>query len=230
MFCNSCGGTLGSCGHCGQCQPKCGCENKCQKPCGCPEAILSIESDSSNPALLRFNLGGRSVWFDFTGVVRAAESCTSIKPNAVARNIVHDGECHRDVITASELGSVLHLADIGDVDANSLKDNSLLVFQQESKCSENCEGTGGWKGVDPSEVGKESLSYIMGSDADGVIGTLEPPANSSKFNYLTWAAQGKAKWSQMKILPNAPTDKNNRVLRPYVDPDTLEIVAVWEDR
>ena len=107
-------------------RPKCGCEDKCQKPCGCPESILSIEADSTDPAYLRFNLGGRSVWYDFTSVVKAAETCTHLSTDLPSRSLIYDSECGRQTITARQLGSILHLADIGDVD--QLSKITLFLF------------------------------------------------------------------------------------------------------
>lgn len=217
------------CGHCGQCQPKCGCEKKCPKPCGCPEQILSIEADTTRPAYLRFNLGGRSVWYDFTSVVKSAETCTTLKPNITARTLIYDAECGRQTISAPELGSILHLADIGDVDATTIKDNAILVYKKDANCGENCDGKNGWVGMDPSEEAGESLDYVMGSDANGRVSSLQPPANSTQFYQLTWAAGGKAKWQQPTKASVIPRDGNNKAWRLYVDPSNYSLVIVEED-
>lgn len=217
------------CGHCGQCQPKCGCENKCPKPCGCPEQILSIEADTTRPAYLRFNLGGRSVWYDFTSVVKGAETCTTLKPNITARTLIYDAECGRQTISAPELGSILHLADIGDVDATTIKDNAILVYKKDANCGENCEGKNGWVGMDPSEEAGESLDYVMGSDANGRVGSLQPPANSNQYYQLTWAGGDKVKWHQPAEVSVIPRDSENKAWRVYMDPTTRELVIVRED-
>lgn len=228
-FCNTCGGPLTGCGHCGQCQSKCGCENKCPKPCGCPEQILSIEADTTRPAYLRFNLGGRSVWYDFTSVIKSAETCTTLKPDITARTLIYDAECGRQTISAPELGSILHLADIGDVDATTIKDNAILVYKKDANCGENCDGKNGWVGMDPSEEAGESLDYVMGSDANGRVSSLQPPANSNQFYQLTWAAGGKAKWQQPTKVSVIPRDGNNKAWRLYVDPSNYSLVIVEED-
>lgn len=217
------------CNKCGQCQPKCGCENKCAKPCGCPESILSIEADSKDPAYLRFNLGGRSVWYDFTSVVKAAETCTHIGFDLSSRSLIYDSECGRQTISARQLGSILHLADIGDVDASTIKDNAVLVYRKEADCGENCDGKNGWVGVDLSEEGDTELDYIMGSDENGKVKSLMPPAVPNKFNYLAWAGKDKATWQTIKPAIAPPRNENNKVLRVYLDPTTLELVYVEED-
>lgn len=215
------------CGHCGQCQPKCGCKKKCPTPCGCPEQILSIEADTTRPAYLRFNLGGRSVWYDFTSVVKAAETCTTLIPNITARSLVYDGECGRQEIAARELGSILHLADIGDVDETTIGDNAVLVYKKDADCGENCDGKNGWIGLNPTEAGETQLTYIMGSDENGEVKSLMPPVASNKFNYLAWAADGKAKWTMIKPALSAPVDPDTgQVNRVYLDPTSGELVYV----
>lgn len=217
------------CGHCGQCQPKCGCESKCPKRCGCPESILSIEADSADPAYLRFNLGGRSVWYDFTPVVKAAETCTHLSTDINARALVYDSECGRQTITARQLGSIMHLADIGDVDETTMKDNAVLVYRKDADCGENCDGKNGWVAVNPTEVNDDELDYIMGSDDEGKIKSLAPPVASGEYNYLTWKANGKAGWNTIQPRFSPPTDSQGNVYRLYLDPSTGEIVFVMEE-
>lgn len=228
-FCNTCHEPIGKCGGCGQCQPKCGCKKECPKPCGCPESILSIEADSTNPTNLRFNLGGRSVWYDFDSVVKAGETCTSLYPNITSRSLIYNAECQTNTIPARDLGAILHLADIGDVDATTIKDNAVLVYKKDANCGENCDGKNGWIGLDPSEAGDSSLDYIMGSDEEGEVKSLMPPANANQFYYLAWAAQNKASWKQPTIAASAPVDSDGKVWRLYVDPTSFEIVIVKEN-
>lgn len=227
-FCNTCGfGLCGGCGKCNHCNP-CGCKNKCEKPCGCPESILSIEADTANPTNLRFNLGGRSVWYDFDSVVKAGQTCTTITTDPVARNLVYNAECQNINISARDLGSILHLADIGDVDETSIKDNAVLVYRKDADCGENCDGKNGWIGVDLSEEGKDSLDYIMGSDKDGDVRSLKPPVNTNQFYYLAWAAQNKASWTRPKVVSTPPLDSDSKKWRVYMDPTTFELVVVKE--
>ena len=216
------------CGHCGQCQPKCGCEKKCPKRCGCPESILSIEADSADPAHLRFNLGGRSVWYDFTSVVKAAETCTHLSTSLTPRALVYESECGRQEITAKELGRILHLGDLGDVDTASVTNNAILVYRKDADCGENCDGRNGWIGVNLTEEGDTELDYIMGSDGDGKVKSLMPPANTSTASYLTWEKNGKAKWKDIKHVLTPPLDRDGKALRVYLDPNTGELVCVQE--
>lgn len=191
---------------------------------------MSIEADSTNPTNLRFNLGGRSVWFDFDSVVKAGETCTNFSINPKERTLVYHGECQDTSLHAKDLGSILHLGDIGDVDATTIDDNAILVYRKDADCGENCDGKNGWIGVNPVEEGKDALDYILGSDKDGDVGSLRPPANNTnQFYYLAWAAQNKASWKQPPIVSTAPVDGDGKKWAVYMDPTTKELVVVKED-
>ena len=69
---------------------------------------------------------------------------------------------------------------------------------------------------------------IMGSDNDGEVKSLMPPANSSQHYFLGWAGQNKASWVQPKIAAAAPVDSDGKKWRLYIDPATYEPVIVKE--
>lgn len=214
-----------NCGNCGQCQPK----KKCGNHCGCGEPVFSIEAMSDDPSLLRFNVNGKSVWYDFESVVQDAETCTTLTTDSVNRVLNYHGECGDYVLSARELGSILHLADIGDVDANSIGDNGILVYQKDPDCGDGCDGvSNGWVSKNPIDEGTTSLDYILGSDSEGRMKSLIPPTDTASFSYLAWAAQDKAKWVKPTIVSTPPV-RDNKVTRLYLDENTGEIVAVRED-
>ena len=202
--------------------------NKCKEPCGCAEPVFSIEAMSNDPTTLRFNVNGKSVWYDFEPVVKAGETCTTVNINAVDRTFDYHGECSDQTISAKELGSILHLADIGDVNADTITDNGILNYRKTGDCGEGCEGIGdGWVSSNPIEVGGESLDYILGSDSDGKMKSLMPPTDTTTFSYLAWAAQNKVKWVKPTQVSAIPDDGTYRYPL-YLDPVTGEIVVYKE--
>lgn len=214
----------------------CGCERhdcdpcakkKCGEPCGCAEPVFSVEAMPDDPTTLRFNVNGKSVWYDFEPVVKAGETCTTINIDAVNRTLNYHGECGDQTISAKELGSILHLGDLGDVDENSIKDNGILNYRKSGECPDGCEGeSDGWVSTSPIDVGTTSLDYILGSDQDGRMFSLMPPTDTTTFSYLAWRAQNKAGWTKPTIVSTPPVDGDGKVWRLYVDPNTYEIVIV----
>lgn len=203
--------------------------NPCKKvSCGCAEPVFSITQMESDPTTYRFNVNGKSVWVDFEPAVKAGETCTTVNIDAVNRTLNYHGECSDQTISAKELGSILHLGDLGDVDENSIKDNGILNYRRSGECGEGCESeSDGWVSSNPIEVASTSLDYILGSDSDGKMTSLMPPTDTTTFSYLSWAAQGKAKWTKPTQVASIPNDGTYKYPL-YLDPATGEIVAVKE--
>lgn len=219
---------MNDCNRCEQPCVKCRGEKKCGNPCGCAEPVFSIEAMPDDPSLLRFNVNGKSVWYDFEPVVADAQTCTTLTVDTVNRVLNYHGECGDNTISARELGSILHLADIGDVDANSIDDYGILNYRKDTNCGEGCEGiNNGWVSTNPIDVGGSSLDYILGSDDKGALKSLLPPSNTNKFAYLAWAAQNKAMWTVPREVAAIPNDGTYRYPL-YLDPATGEIVVYKE--
>ena len=200
-------------------------EKKCPSPCGCAEPVFSIEAMPDDPTTLRFNINGKSVWYDFEPVVKAGETCTTLNVDVAHRTLQYNGECSEQTIHARELGSILHLADIGDVKENTVQDNGILNYRKEADCGEGCEGIdNGWVSTNPVEVGSTALDYILGSDADGKMKSLMPPVDTTTFSYLAWAAQDKAKWVKPTEVASIPV-KDGYKYPLYLDPNSGEIVV-----
>lgn len=206
------------------------CNNKCNEPCGCAEPVFSIEAMSDDPTILRFNVNGKSVWYDFESVVKAGETCTTLNIDAVNRTLNYHGECSDQTISAKELGSILHLGDLGDVDADSIKDNGILNYRKSGECPEGCEGeTDGWKSTNAVDVATTSMDYVLGTDADGKMISLMPPTDTTTHSILTWTGAGKAQWHKPTVAATAPVDGNGKVWRLYIDPSTYELTIVKEN-
>lgn len=204
----------------------CNDRNKCEKPvCGCAEPVFDIEAMPDDPTTLRFNVNGKSVWYDFEPVVKEAETCTTLTADVVNRTLNYHGECQDNTLTAGELGAILHLADIGDVNANSITDNGILNYRKDDDCGEGCEGTSnGWVSSNPLDIAGTSLDYILGSDSDGKMTSLMPPTDTNKFSYLAWAAQNKVMWKTPTVVSSIPDDGTYQY-PVYMDPNTGELVV-----
>ena len=220
MKCNNC------CNKCNPCRKKC-----CEPVCGCPTQILGITTvHDDTPYWLRFNLGGKSTDYDFTSVVKAAETDTSMRLDVAGRNLTYNAERHIDSFSASELGSILHIADIGDVDITGVTDNSLFVYQKDSDCGEGCEGiNNSWVAWNEKDHLVDSVDTLMGFDGDGKPQTLNHPINTNEYYQLGWNGANKISFSQPTVVATAPVDGDGKVWRLYVDPNTKQLVVVKEN-
>lgn len=207
------------------CNNGCHCKSECKEPCGCAEPVFSVEAMADDPTVLRFNVNGKSVWYDFSPVVKAAETCTTLAVDAVNRTLNYLGECGENTLTAKELGAILHLSDLGDVNENTIKDNGILNYRVTSDCPEGCEGTANeWVSTNPIDVGSEALNYVLGADTDGKMFSLMPPQDSNTFSYLAWRGGNKAGWTKPTQVATIPNDGTYEYPL-YLDPATGEIVV-----
>ena len=67
------------------------------------------------------------------------ETCTSLSVNGTDATLVYKGECDTDIITGEQLGSIIRLNDLKDVDASMPDHCSMLVFDPFcAECGDGC--------------------------------------------------------------------------------------------
>lgn len=204
---------------------------KCEEPCACPTQIMGISTVHENtPAWLRFNFGGKSVDYDFTSVVKSAETDTSFRVDVPNRAVIYNAEKRTDTLYSKELGSIFHIADIGDVDITGVTDNSLFVYQKNSDCGQGCEGIdNSWVAWNSNEHLGTELTTVMGFDGDGKPQALNHPTNTNQYYQLGWNGANKVSYTQPVEVATPPVDSDGKVWRLYVDPNTKQLVYCKED-
>lgn len=210
---------------CNKCN-KCGCEG----PCGCARPILDIGLKTGSATELSYNINGLTSTWDYYGIVQAAQTDTTLATNKKERALVYNAERHVNTISAKELGSILHVADLGDVDISGVQDNSLFVYQKNSDCAEGCEGIdNAWIAWNEADHRVSSGETIMVFDENGKPRSLNHPANTNQYYQLSWAAGNKVSWLQPVEVSTPPKDSDNKTYRLYLDPNTKQIVFVKGD-
>lgn len=209
------------------CCNTCDCCHKPEDKCRCPEQLLGIENlRADNLAYLTFNDGGRSVSYDFEPMIKATETDTFVSVDQVKRMLKYMAERHIDYISAKELGSILHIADIGDVDITGVTDNSLFVYQKNSDCGQGCEGIdNSWIAWNANEHLADSLQYLMGFDGDGKPLSLNAPAHTDQYYMVSWRGGDKLGYTQPAEVASIPVDDQGYRYQLYLDPRTKQIVA-----
>lgn len=203
------------------------CCNKCGDPCGreccgVGRPVIDVQSLPDDILTLSFNLNGVGTTYDYSSMIKAGETDTALSANAIDRVLKYMAERHIDTISAKELGAILHLVDLGDVDGSAVDNNSFLVYKKESDCTKGCdEVTNSWVGWTALDNQDTSLALVMGYTSDGVPKSLSSPANTNQYYQLGWNAAGKVSWKQ----PRQVTSTSN--LAPvYIDKTTKELVFV----
>lgn len=209
MICNSC---------CNQChQDPCCCQQSC---CGDAKPVIDVQHLPSDILTLSFNFNGVGTTYNYAPTIKAGETDTSVSINAIERVLKYMAEKHTDTITAKELGSILHIGDIGDVDIEDVDANSLFVYQKNSDCSRGCEGvTNKWIGWNATNHLVDSFQTLMGFGSEGEPLSLSSPSSSSQYYQLGWNASGKIGWKQPRKVAST-----SGLAPVYIDPTTKELV------
>ena len=191
--------------------------------------FLGIEQLPNNLSVLRFNLDGKRTDYDFSNLIYQTQTDTTLSADTINRVLNYMAERHMDSISANELGSILHLADIGDVTTVGAEDGSMLVYQKSNNCAEGCTGlTDTWKiwNALDSDTLVSSATYPMAFNADGKPRTIQKPANPSQYYQLGWNAGNQLSYSQVPIVSTPPVGVDGKSIQVYVDPNTNQLVGV----
>ena len=196
--------------------------------CRCNQPVIDVESIPDNVAVLKFNFDGVSTYYDFTSMIKLTETDTSLSADSIDRNLIYKAERHTDTISAKELGSIMRLADISDVDISSIDDNSILMYRKDSDCAEGCEGiNNSYVGWNATKNQATSVQTIMGFDANGKPYALQAPANANQYYNLGWNGSNKVSYSQPQdTTVAAVTDSDNKVSILVLDPNTKQVMSV----
>ena len=209
---------------CNECDP---CKKRCGDPCGCPLRALSICEIPDRPGVVEFNLDGKTVEYDFSGLVARIETDTHLRADSVHRVLKYSAERHVNNITAKQLGSILHIADIGDVDITGVTNNSLFVYQKKSDCGRGCDGIdNSWIAWNSDEHLENSGETLMVFDEDNAPKALQPPTHTDQFYSLMWRAGDKIGYTQPVEVSAPSTDANGFSYLMFVNPTTKQLEAL----
>lgn len=197
--------------------------------CGNGKPTLDIEEMPDAVAMLKYNICGVSSWYDYTNMIKQTQTDTSVSVDAVKRVLKYMAERHTDSISAKELGSILHLVDMADVDGYDVDDGSFLIYQKDSNCADGCTGiNNAWRAWNALSNTDTSINYIMGFDEDGGPLSLNRPTSTNQYHLLGWNATNKVSYYQPTVVASAPVDSDNKKWALYLDPNTKAIVVVKE--
>lgn len=200
------------------------CNNcSCNQPCACPEPYFGVYESASQPGIVTFNNNGVTTNWNASHLVNTLQTDTALIADVIDRLLKFNAERHTDTITAKELGSILHLADIGDVDAHKADQGSLLTYKKNNDCAEGCVGTHNtWEAWNALDNQVQSMYLSMGFDNNGNSLSLAPPANPNKTYLMGW--NGKNQVSYFTVTEaTAPPVNGGQV---YYDEDSGQMVYV----
>lgn len=190
--------------------------------------FFGIEQKPGSISELMYNVNGVTSTWDYSSIVEQNQTDTSISVKSIERVLKYAAERHIDTISAKELGSILRLSDIGDVDSSDIKNNSMLVFRKDGECAYGDQNNS-WVAFNADEHQSTNLTSLMGYDAEYKPQAISTPVHANQYYQLGWNAQNKLSYSQPVEAVSAPIDTDGKVLQLFLDPMTKQIVFVRKD-
>ena len=216
---NKCGCGDSCCGGCGGgCNP---CKPKC---CGIAKPVIDVQHLPDDLLTLSFNFNGVGTTYNFREMIKEGETDTSLSVDTIKRVLKYMAERHIDTIHARELGAILHLADLGDVDGKDIDAYSMLFYKKDAidECDTTSNRWVAWNALDNQA---ESMAHVMGFSSEGAPISLSSPPSSGQQYLLGWNGAGQVSWTQMKTAATKPLN----AYRVYWDDDAKEFVKVKEE-
>ena len=168
------------------------CSGGGQNNCGCKPAqyngMFNIEVAPYDP------LTWLVTWNGFTSKVRVPQSHetdTAISTDQSNATLNYKAESHKDTITGAQLGELIKLNDLRNVDFDSSLAGTCydLVYRKYGSCGEGCTSIQNkWYNFNPNSDGaKQSyLRYVRGTNAYGCPEFLSEPSDTSQYWFAGW--------------------------------------------
>lgn len=180
--------------------------SKCHRPqdeCGCARPVLEVSRRDDQSVVLKFNVNGVTTEYDMADIIYDGQSDTSLSVEIAKRVLKFVAERHIDTLSAAEIGSILHMGDLGDVSTKGAETGSQLVYRKDDTCGEGCFGTSNqWEIWNARDNTTDNLVYLGGYNADGSLLALRRPVDPSKYSLLGWNADRQVSWLPFSTRAN----------------------------
>lgn len=213
---------LNNCCHKDPCGKKC-----CGNPCGCPRRILSVCEVLDEPGVIEYNLDGTTARYDYSGLVEKTQTDTNLRVDSAGRQLNYKAERHTNHISARQLGSILHVADLGDVDDDGVTANSLFVYQKNSECGKGCDDASNkWIAWNSDEHLEDDGETVMVFDSTNAPKALRKPTHTDQYYLLGWRAADKVGYTQPVEVASPSVDSDGFSQLLFVNPTTKQIESL----
>lgn len=169
------------CNPCNNC-----CNNPCCDPCNncCTPASyacnFSIQANPNDPSEWLFDFNGH---LNHVKIPKIAETCTTLTSDFSTASLRFNGECSEQVITGTQLGELINLDDLRDVEAENADSCDLMVFDPGcTECGPGCKPKPArWRSYHIPDAGdceltaKDGFYHILVKDDCGCIKECKLP-------------------------------------------------------
>lgn len=188
------------------CKPDCcgGCTPACPRDCQ-----FDIQADPYDPQ--NWYINGTKI-----RIPKIAETCTSLSTDFSGATLNYVGECGKDIISGHQLGQIIKLNDLRDVEAEHPDSCSILSWNPHCDyCAEGC-----------TKVGAAWEPYVIPDAGDCVMETDE----SGYYHVLKKTDCGCIVECKLPILPPGMTSLNYERDSVPDDPDFPWYYGCYNDK
>lgn len=188
------------------------CNNLCDKGC--------------KPARYSHGFPTCSSVFDQDG-----ETDTKLSLDVSGATLNYAAERHTDIITGKQLGSIINLPDLRDVNFDYDFDAMCaeFIYHKYGDCGDGCQSLeNAWNlfSIDQDGAKQNQLRYVRGANAYGCPVFLDVPPTLDEYWYAGWRQDGDGNkqfgYYQAAQRPELPTDANGDYLIGSQDPVTKQ--------
>ena len=140
-------------------------------------------------------------WNGFTSKVRIpanSETDTKLSTDQSNATLNYKAEAHKDTITGAQLGELVKLDDLRNVDFDTSLTGTCyeLVYRKYGSCGEGCTSIQNkWYNfnINSDSAKKSYLQYVRGTNAYGCPEYLDVPTTTSQYWFAGWKTDGENK-------------------------------------
>lgn len=207
MLCSRCSK---DCNECGGCKPA-------EYDCG----MFDLQVDPFDPTKWHFVIHG------MTHTVNAPswnETDTSLSTNYPKATLVYKAEKHTDEITGAQIGDLIKVEDLRDVDFDpTIPGNCYeLIFRKFTECGDGCRSAADrWQNWNVNSEGakQKSIHYVRGTNEDGCPIYLDEPPRTGEYWFGMWDPTSQNGFTYVQpVEAELPTNENGDPIVTSVDP------------
>lgn len=207
--------------------------NRCPKDCneckhGCRPAeydcgMFDLQVDPFDPTKWHFVIHGMTYTVNAPGWNETDTTLSINYPNATLN---YKAEKHNDIITGSQLGDIINLEDLRDVDFDSTIPGNCyeLIFHKFTECGEGCRSAADrWQNWNVNDEGakQKSIHYVRGANEDGCPIYLDEPAATDQYWFGMWDPTSENGFTYVQpVEAELPKNANGDPIVMSTDPTT----------
>lgn len=208
------------------------CQNDCGNPCnGCGPAhydhSFSITASPFDPTTWNVHYCGKMFPVK---IPQIAETDTTLSTNYSNATLNYNSERHVDTTTGAQLGALINVGDLRDVEADYDTDAMCyeLVYHKYGECGEGCQSVENrWTtfSIDSQNALANQLKYVRGANVYGCPQFLDVPSNTSQYWLAGWRGNGQFGYMQPRSVTQLPTTTDGTPIAVSQDPATKEPIV-----